>query len=1147
MPASRKPRLAQKRAHQRGGKPRPSSTSPLPITAPVTDFQHLIEKIPAITYNAVFERSLRIFSYVSPQLQSLLGYSAADWQAQPALAWQCVHEADRPALLGALQVSWQTGQPFNLEYRYWTRDQRLVWVRDEAVVTPNAQGQPQAIQGMMRDITEYRAIQDAVAQSEARFRALSESASEGVIIHRNGIILEVNQAAVTLLEYPYTELIGLNLLERVPPEARATVEKILGIGFEGVYEVASVRRDGSPIDLEISGRDVLYQGQPARVVVIRDRSDYKRHQLALSRQASEFAVLYEITNELATHRDLRSLLNIIVKRAAEVTHSGGGSVFLYDATKGVLVLEAVPTDLSLLGTQMRLGEGAAGIVAQTRQPLAIPDYVRWEGRSHQYPLVTSVTSVLQVPMLFGGELIGTLGVVEHDRPPRYYTEDEIRLLMLIAGPAAAAVHNARLLAEARQRLSEFTVLYEVTGELAVQHDFKSLLGIIVKYATQLTQSSGGAIFLYDAAHETLTCEAIVQDMGMLGSTTRIGVGAAGIAAQTRQPCVVPDYAHWEGRYPLTQVGNISSVLQVPMLFGGELIGTLGVAERDQPPRYYTENEIRLLTLLAGPAAAAVRNARLLESTRHRLNELEALNDISRAMRTATTLTELLPRLLDETLTILGTDTGLITLVDDEQAEFYDSVARGWFLELVDDQRLPLTTGLSGYVYKNPQPYLVLDYASDVHVRAEVQSLMPPGWGGGGFPIKAGEAIVGLLFIALPAPRQLQPPEIHLLSAIAEMAGNAIHRMRLYAQVELRSQRLSVLRAIDLAITGEADLPTTLDLILDAVVTQLQLDAACILLLDAQKQSLVYSAGKGFRTDMLQKVIVPLGSSRAGQAALEARLLYTDDLSNEDSELAWLLREMGEGFITHYVAPLISKGQVKGVLEVFHRSPHHSDDDWLRFLEALATQTAIAIDNAELFDGLQRSNSELSRAYEQTLEGWSRALDLRDRETEGHTQRVTEIALRLAQHLGIKGDDLAHIRWGALLHDIGKMGIPDHILLKPGPLTEEEWKIMRLHPGYAYQMLAPINYLHRALEIPYCHHEKWDGTGYPRQLKAYEIPLSARIFAVVDVWDALRSDRPYRAGWTQDRIFNYLQKQSGSHFDPVVVEAFLALFKHNLPV
>jgi HD-GYP domain-containing protein (c-di-GMP phosphodiesterase class II) len=211
---------------------------------------------------------------------------------------------------------------------------------------------------------------------------------------------------------------------------------------------------------------------------------------------------------------------------------------------------------------------------------------------------------------------------------------------------------------------------------------------------------------------------------------------------------------------------------------------------------------------------------------------------------------------------------------------------------------------------------------------------------------------------------------------------------------------------------------------------------------------------------------------------------------------------------------------------------------MEFLAALADQAAIAIDNAALFRDLQRFNQELGLAYETTLEGWSRALDLRDRETEGHTRRVTELTLRLAHALGVKGGELIHIRRGALLHDIGKMGIPDSILLKPGPLTEEEWTIMRRHPGYAYELLTPITFLRPALTIPYYHHERWDGSGYPHGLRGTDIPWAARIFAVVDVWDALCSDRPYRAAWPAAQVRAHLQALAGVHFDPEVVTSFL---------
>ena len=246
-----------------------------------------------------------------------------------------------------------------------------------------------------------------------------------------------------------------------------------------------------------------------------------------------------------------------------------------------------------------------------------------------------------------------------------------------------------------------------------------------------------------------------------------------------------------------------------------------------------------------------------------------------------------------------------------------------------------------------------------------------------------------------------------------------------------------------------------------------------------------------------------------------------DLESDQPAQAALDDVSGEGFVTYHALPLISRGNVNGVIECFHRTAVEPEQEWQDFLEALAGQAAIAIENTTLFAGLQRFNIEMEVAYDATIEGWSRALDLRDKETEGHSQRVTEMAVRLASDLGVTGDALMQIRRGALLHDIGKMGVPDQILLKPGPLSESEWEIMRKHPVFAYEMLSPIEFLVPALDIPYCHHEKWDGTGYPRGLSGEDIPLAARIFAVIDVWDALRSDRPYRPGWS-----------AGSHPPPV---------------
>lgn len=377
----------------------------------------------------------------------------------------------------------------------------------------------------------------------------------------------------------------------------------------------------------------------------------------------------------------------------------------------------------------------------------------------------------------------------------------------------------------------------------------------------------------------------------------------------------------------------------------------------------------------------------------------------------------------------------------------------------------------------------------------------------------------------------------LVQASERLQLELAQRKRAEEKIQLHLHRLAALHKIDIAISGSLDLGLSLDVLIGQLITQLGIHAADVLQLNPHTQMLEYAAGKGFRTRALQHTRLRLGEGHAGLAALERRLVSIPNLAEVQNGLRRSPLFPSENFVSYYCLPLIAKGQVKGVLEIFHRTLLDPDPDWLDFLATLATQAAIALDNTELFEGLQRSNIELRLAYDATLEGWSRALDMRDKQTEGHTQRVTEMTLRMAGRMGIKDEEVAHLRRGALLHDIGKMAIPDSILLKPGPFSDEEWEVMRQHPLYAYRLLSPITFLRPALDIPYCHHEKWDGTGYPRGLKGEEIPLAARIFAVADVWDALRSDRPYRAAWPAEKVYAHIRSLAGAHFDPKVLEIF----------
>ncbi|HUI88132.1 MAG TPA: PAS domain S-box protein [Anaerolineales bacterium] len=380
--------------------------------------------------------------------------------------------------------------------------------------------------------------------------------------------------------------------------------------------------------------------------------------------------------------------------------------------------------------------------------------------------------------------------------------------------------------------------------------------------------------------------------------------------------------------------------------------------------------------------------------------------------------------------------------------------------------------------------------------------------------------------------------------VSLLVRDITERKKAEHQIQTQVERLTALKNIDQIISTNFDLQVSLEMLLAQVANQLKVDAADVLILNPAMNQLEFRAGRGFYTRAYENALVRLGESYAGRAALERSTIYIANLKTETNHPSLNDFVTAENFTSYFGVPLISKGQIKGVLEVFHRSSLHPAAEWLDFLETLAQRAAIAVDNIELFFDLQRSNNELMLAYDATIEGWSRAMDLRDEETEGHTKRVVDMTMKLAVDFGFSGEMLMHIRRGALLHDIGKLGVPDNILLKPDTLTDEEWIVMKKHPTFAFEMLSSIQYLNRALNIPYCHHEKWDGTGYPRGLRGEQIPLEARIFAVVDVWDAITSDRPYRKAWAKGQAMEHIRTLAGTHFDPVVVERFLDLQKRE---
>lgn len=355
----------------------------------------------------------------------------------------------------------------------------------------------------------------------------------------------------------------------------------------------------------------------------------------------------------------------------------------------------------------------------------------------------------------------------------------------------------------------------------------------------------------------------------------------------------------------------------------------------------------------------------------------------------------------------------------------------------------------------------------------------------------------------------------------------------------RQSQLGALMGVGRAINSSLGLNRVLEEVMDTLIELMRAERGFLMLREPTGE-LVVRIARGIAHVNLEEETFKVSRTIVRRVAESGEAILTTN-AQEDPRFIGQVSVAAFQLRSILCAPLKIKDDLIGVIYVDNRARAgiFQEND-LGLITAFADQAAVAIDNARLFDDLQAKNRELEEAYQATLEGWVQALDMRDKETVGHTQRVTILTQRLARSMGVSDEELVHITRGALLHDIGKMAISDIILRKPAKLTDEERAVMQKHPEHAYEMLKRIEFLYPAIHIPYCHHEKWDGTGYPRRLKGEEIPFPARIFPVIDVYDALVSDRPYRKAIPVDQVKEMIRMDSGTHFDPQVVEAFLAM-------
>jgi len=853
------------------------------------------------------------------------------------------------------------------------------------------------------------------------------------------------------------------------------------------------------------------------------------------RRAAHLEVADAVAQRLLASTDIKDLPQRVADTLSR--YFPNWNIYFFLKRENMLILEGLASvyALNVVKDEFKLSleEGLVGEAYRERK-IVLVNNVKTDPRFVAGDTFSTTRAELSLPIQAGGEVLGVLDV-QSERAGDL-TREDISVLQNVAMDVGTALTNALLVEKAQQHHLITERLNSVTQQALSAETLNEMLPTLCAAATEAVRAYQASIMLIDqhgycyrwAGHNYATTlePHKVRENGISMSVLRSGQTIFIEDLHQAQTFINPQMID-EG---------LKASACLPLHGRDEIVGVLWI--HYQSAHVFDPGERSMLETFASQAGLIIEQLHQLELAQQRLWELESVQVLGAALRKTTSKQNMLDTLLDTTLSVFNAPHGSILLPDPGGENLYFVAAHGW-PQQVADILLPVKESLSGRAFLANEAFLSANLMQEPEYSPKVSAWTDKnGYAGMFAPIKNEIETVGVIFIGCDLPRQFAKNDLQLLSTFSELAGTALRRESFRSETETRLVQLETLHNIDVAILSSLDLHLTLDVFLKLAMGQLKVDAMDILLYNKQSNLLEFATGRGVPAVMTENVRLTMRTDYAGRVARERQFVRVDDLAKVDNELSRVIRAAQADFRTYLGLPLIAKGELKGVLEIFHSSLLPDASHWMRFVETLAGQAAIAVDNAQLFEEVRRSNFALTFAYEKTIEGWSRALDLRDKETEGHTQRVTNLTLKVARAMGFSEDELIHIRRGALLHDIGKMGVPDSILLKSDQLSNEEWDVMRKHPTFAYEMLLPIEYLRPALDIPYCHHERWDGTGYPRGLKGESIPLIARIFAVIDVYDALTNDRPYRKAWKLNEVITYLRQESGRYFDPAVVDAFL---------
>lgn len=950
-------------------------------------------------------------------------------------------------------------------------------------------GQP-AYLVLLRDITERVSTEQALGESEERSQALLHAFPDMLyLLDRMGEFIGYQAQDSSLLFAPPSRFLGRRL-DDVFPEEHVEVLRPL-------FDLALKTRQPQTLEysLEVNGKPHYFEerlmlyDKDNILSLVRDITERKRMEESSRRYSAILWAISLAASEFMQKGFTDDTIQSMLERMGQAAEVSRVYIFENQYQNGEPVTYKLNYEWIAEGVEGRLGNPALEEFSMiTMLSSALPEgkvvIRKWSDLSEEERLhfgPQGIKSMLSVPIFEGDKWWGFIGFNECQQE-RDFAEIEIGALRTAAGIISAAINNKVIDNALRESETRYRGIVEDQMDFISRWNPETMTVTFVNDAFCRFFGGTKKYWIGRCVQENIDTDD-VQDAYEYG--TQLGIEMSSDMHEHRNINHKGEvrWCQWRDRAILDENGKIVEIQSV-----GRDIHEAKMRDREQEG----------IAVIAAALRGVPSRLETLQVIVAKLNELVNASGVAVGFYPDGTNEELTFELGYGDLDVLVGR----TLVEEE----------------ILDHVLNADSAPNSAYQK-----LIAESLNSFHV-----------------PLLVEEQPIGAVLVV--KHRKIDEDEARLLSAVADIAASAVHRATLYDSTQRRLEWLTALRKLNVAVSGDVDLNISLKILLDQVLEHFGASAADVLLVNSKTMAFEHVVGRGFVTEAAEQGVALCRENALAQEALQTRKKVFVQKLSEDKRISRSCQDVieQEGFITYLCMPLIAKGVAKGVLEVFSCEQQEFEDDWLRFMESLATDAAMAIGHTELFDNLQRSNEELKTAYDETIQGWSRALELRDKETQGHSERVVELTVRLARHMGICEEDMPDLRRGAILHDIGKMGVPDSILLKPSPLSPEEWEMMSKHPAYAYDMLSAIPFLQDALDIPYCHHERWNGSGYPRGLKGEEIPLAARVFSVVDVWDALTSDRPYRAAWLVEQAYKYIQKNSGHLFDPRVVDRFLEM-------